>query len=215
MVDPSKLPKNLRLYADVVRPILDHRCGACHSGQGPSGELAIDNLPSLVVKGGAVVPGDPDKSRLVSRIALLLRDPDHMPPDGMPQLERGEIDAVKLWIAEGATDDLVVPTQSLTADVAYAAAATIGDAALTAALASGTGGAAAAAPSVSASPAPSSTAPSSGLPSLGPGGGCAACTVGSDDTPLALAFGASLLALGVFAARRSQSRKFRSTTPPR
>lgn len=203
VVDPTKLPPNVRLYADVVRPILAVRCGVCHSGQGPSGELAVDNLRSLVAKDGAVVPGDPDKSRLLNRIALTVHDPDHMPPDGMPQLERGEIDAVRLWITKGATDDLVVPTKSLSADVAYAAAATIGDAALTAIQASGAGGAA---PASSAAPvasaAPSSATPSGGPPSLGPGGGCAACSVGGDDTPLALALGASMLACAGFVARR-------------
>jgi hypothetical protein len=201
--DPAHLPAHIAFYPSVVKPMLDKRCGACHSGQGPSGDLDVTDLTAMM-KSGALVPSDAHKSRLFARAALPLRDPDHMPPEGLPQTERGELDALQLWIDEGGADPAwVVDAKALTADVAYASAQSFVPAALPA-------GAEVPEPAVSAAPIPSSSAAAvssarpSGPPSVEPGAaGCAACAISRQDAPLALSFLATVLGVGAIVLRRA------------
>ncbi len=64
---------------------------------------------TLLIKGGDsddnVVPGDPDKSLLISRISLPKDDDDHMPPSGKEEVTKEEIALLSWWIKSGASKD--------------------------------------------------------------------------------------------------------------
>src|SRR5262249_53571515 len=77
-------PEDVEFFEKKVRPILAEHCYKCHSAQAkkPKGGLLVDSRTALL-KGGdngpALVPGEPDKSRLVQAIGY--KDTDlQMPP---------------------------------------------------------------------------------------------------------------------------------------
>ncbi len=91
-----------------VRPILSDNCYACH---GPDSEkrkagLRLDRqegaLAELKSGNHAVIPGDPTKSTIVSRITTPDED-DRMPPIKTGKhLSPAQIDVLRRWIVEGA-----------------------------------------------------------------------------------------------------------------
>lgn len=92
-------------FDEVILPLLETRCVACHSlDHEVSGGLRLD-LRDGWARGGdsgpAIVPGQPDRSLLVRAIRWEPGVPQ-MPPDG--RLAPGEIAAVETWVREGAHD---------------------------------------------------------------------------------------------------------------
>ncbi len=91
-------------YNRDIRPILSDKCFHCH---GPDAnkrkaDLRLDVRESAT-KEGAIVPGHPEKSEVMTRV--LASDPDdHMPPakSKLEGLTPAEAATVKRWIAEGA-----------------------------------------------------------------------------------------------------------------
>ncbi|MBM3784260.1 MAG: DUF1553 domain-containing protein [Acidobacteria bacterium] len=96
-----------------VQAILGAKCWVCHGRREKSAGLDLRTLASLT-KGGkngpAIVPGNPDASLLVKRIAA-----QEMPPPKLQEqfsvrgLTDSEFEKVKRWIAEGAKPDLEQP----------------------------------------------------------------------------------------------------------
>ena len=91
-----------------VRPILSNNCFACH---GPDekvrkGDLRLDTAEGATGKAGTtvgLVPGKPQKSELLKRIALDAGDADAMPPKKTGKhLSAKEAATLKLWIEQGA-----------------------------------------------------------------------------------------------------------------
>src|SRR5262249_10915180 len=97
----------IEFFEKKIRPRLSDSCYMCHSAQAekPMSGLRLDT-PEGMLKGGnsgqpAVVPGHPEKSRLVS--AIHYSDPDlRMPPAG--KLTDQQIKDFETWIAMGAPD---------------------------------------------------------------------------------------------------------------
>src|SRR5205814_103450 len=86
-----------------VQPLLA-RCVACHSPGKARGGLRLDNRQgaTAVLKSGnrAVVPGHPEESELLRRVAAA--DPDErMPPKG-DSLKAAAVEQLRRWIADGA-----------------------------------------------------------------------------------------------------------------
>src|SRR5687767_5215976 len=86
-----------------IRPILSDNCFRCH---GPDkgirkAKLRLDQR-EVALERGAIVPGKPEESELVTRI--FSQDPEEaMPPkDSHKQLSAAQKDLLKRWIAEGA-----------------------------------------------------------------------------------------------------------------
>ncbi len=96
-------------FGRQVRPILSSRCFQCH---GPDEDERMGGMDGLRLDtregaledlGGyaAIVPGKPEKSELLVRIADV--DDSRMPPaDAGPRLAREEVDRLTRWIREGA-----------------------------------------------------------------------------------------------------------------
>lgn len=86
-----------------IQPILSENCYYCH-GTDPShrkGDLRLD-LRDDALDTGAIVPGKPEKSEMISRIHAT--DPDDLmpPPDSNRKLSAREKELLGRWIAEGA-----------------------------------------------------------------------------------------------------------------
>ena len=94
-------------YNRDVRPILSDNCFFCH---GPDekhreADLRLDvREEALVERDGvrAIVPGDPEKSELIYRLAP--SDPDELMPPAKSHkvLSEREIDILKAWVKQGA-----------------------------------------------------------------------------------------------------------------
>src|SRR6056297_461083 len=105
---------NMAIHADEktdyfeshVRPLLVQHCYECHSAEAgeASGELRLDSAAATLAggsRGPALVAGDPDESLIIR--AVNYSEPDlEMPPDG--QLEEAQIEILRKWIADGASD---------------------------------------------------------------------------------------------------------------
>lgn len=91
-------------YQIHVKPLLKHKCYACHGALKQQSGLRLDTAASLI-KGGdsgaAVIPGKPDESLLID---VLTGDAGfRMPPANEGSLlTPDEIDRIRAWIAAGA-----------------------------------------------------------------------------------------------------------------
>lgn len=101
--DASADSAGLEFFERNVRPLLVTRCYACHSADTkPAGGLRVDDINGLLTggnSGAAVVRGDVESSRLISRI--LPGSKRRMPQDSDP-LSDEQIEILKQWIADGA-----------------------------------------------------------------------------------------------------------------
>jgi len=100
-------PKKVSYFRDV-RPVLQEHCEGCHQPAKRSGEYVMFPFAALL-KGGesgdaAIVPGKPDQSNLVKQITPSKKGKVEMPKDKDP-LKSDDIDLIRRWIAEGASDD--------------------------------------------------------------------------------------------------------------
>ncbi len=100
-------PSETQFFENKIRPLLVNNCYKCHSSQAEKvkGGLLLDSRQGLL-KGGesgpAIVPGDPEQSRLIK--AVRYTDPDlQMPPKGK-KLSDGEIADLTTWVKMGAPD---------------------------------------------------------------------------------------------------------------
>ena len=103
-------------YNRDIRPILSDNCFYCH---GPDknhrdGKFRLDDRDSSLAK-KAIVPGQPDQSKLVERI--FTADPDDLmpPPKTHKKLSEAQKEILKRWIAQGAAYEpfwaYVIPTR--------------------------------------------------------------------------------------------------------
>ncbi|MDB6028298.1 MAG: Protein of unknown function (DUF1553)/Protein of unknown function (DUF1549)/Planctomycete [Verrucomicrobiales bacterium] len=86
-----------------IRPILSENCFRCH---GPDkgnrkAKMRLDDRDSAIEK-GAIKPGKPEESELISRINSTKEDEMMPPPDTHKHLKQKEKDLLKEWIAQGA-----------------------------------------------------------------------------------------------------------------
>src|SRR5687768_12555125 len=94
----------LDFFESKVRPVLVERCYECHSNQSKKlkGGLKLDSREALLVggdNGPAVVPGEPEKSRLIEAIRYQNVDLQ-MPPKG--RLTDAQIADLTAWVKAGA-----------------------------------------------------------------------------------------------------------------
>jgi len=93
----------IHFFETKVRPVLANNCYNCHSASNKAlGGLRVDDRNGLIQggnRGAAVVPGAPEKSLLLQAVRKT-HAKLKMPPDG--QLEDAEIEAIALWIKDGA-----------------------------------------------------------------------------------------------------------------
>ena len=104
------------LHQHDVLPIVLLRCTVCHGGRLQEGGLDL-RTPAAMIRGGdsgpAVVPGDPDASRMMTRIETEACPPrDKLLKFFVRRPPPNEVDVLRQWIAAGA------PVADVVADVA-------------------------------------------------------------------------------------------------
>jgi uncharacterized membrane protein len=102
---PIRAAVQADVYADLVKPLLEENCLACHNADKTSGQLRLDSFDQILTGGHfgpAIVPKNSIASLLMQRVTLVASDARHMPPDGKPQPSDDQIDLLKWWIDNGA-----------------------------------------------------------------------------------------------------------------
>jgi hypothetical protein len=92
-------------YVDDITPIVKLHCAKCHGADAQKGGLSLATFTELQKGGGSgaiVVPGDPEKSRL-----LLVVDHrvDPKMPSASQKIPAEHIAIIKLWIEQGAKEN--------------------------------------------------------------------------------------------------------------
>lgn len=107
---PKASTKENITYAVDIKPIFDHSCVRCHHGDHAKARLHLDSLAGVLKgakHGKVVIPGEPEKSRLVKAAGHVLKDPrDWMPPlhnkAGIKPLTSEQVSLIMGWIQQGA-----------------------------------------------------------------------------------------------------------------
>ncbi len=85
-----------------IRPVLVDNCFECHGEKKQKGELRLDSIEAILAggeSGPALVPGQPEQSRLIKGVSYA--DPDfQMPPK--KRLTERQVADLTLWIKQGA-----------------------------------------------------------------------------------------------------------------
>jgi hypothetical protein len=94
-------------FRKEVRPLLNKHCTACHGGVKKAGGLSFLNHADVLAETDsgvrAVVPGKPEASEMLRRMALPSTDDDHMPPlEHGPSLSAADQATLRNWIQQGA-----------------------------------------------------------------------------------------------------------------
>jgi mono/diheme cytochrome c family protein len=95
-------PEKKEFFENHIRPVLAQQCFACHTNSMMAG-LRLDSRDGIL-KGGksgpSLVPGDPEKSLLISRIKST--DGDARMPRGGTPLTEAQIGDLVTWVKDGA-----------------------------------------------------------------------------------------------------------------
>jgi len=97
-------PDSVRVYADLVQPIFESKCVACHNNEIKRGGLNMSHPDSLKLGGEGdpiITGGDLEQSELFRRITLPPKNAKFMPPTNNA-LTYDEIKTVEWWIEQGA-----------------------------------------------------------------------------------------------------------------
>lgn len=113
------------VFNDVIKPIFEQKCTACHNPDKLKGELNLTDAEAIR-KGGKTgklfVAGNPDISLLLRRIHLPDSEKKHMPPSGKAQLTTAEIRLLSLWVKGSAAFDKRVADLPVTDSLRFMAA---------------------------------------------------------------------------------------------
>jgi len=102
--EPTLPLAEAEVFRDLVQPIFESKCIACHQEGKIKGELRLDLLTGIQKggKSGALfVAGKPELSLLIQRIHLPLEEEEHMPPKNKLQLTEEELEILSLWVSSG------------------------------------------------------------------------------------------------------------------
>jgi uncharacterized membrane protein len=101
---------SLFVYEDLVYPVLEEKCIACHNQTRANGGLNMSAFESLV-KGGnsgaGIQKGNPYRSLIYKRVSFPHDHPKFMPPAGVP-LSYDQIATLEWWIDNGAEKQMPV-----------------------------------------------------------------------------------------------------------
>jgi hypothetical protein len=109
-------PAQLDFFEKKIRPVLVAECYECHAAEKQKGGLRLDSRAGLLTGGDtgpAIVPGDPEKSLLITSIKQT--DPDLKMPKKAPMLEPQIIADFVSWIKMGALDPRNEPDKTVAA----------------------------------------------------------------------------------------------------
>ena len=92
-------PQSEVSFGDGILPILQKRCASCHEGNSKKGGVDVSSYELVMAKGGLVVPGAPEKSKLYTSVTGAQ---PKMPKGNGGPLAKAEVDLIAAWIKAGA-----------------------------------------------------------------------------------------------------------------
>ncbi len=117
---PDVPPDSIVIYADLIKPVLERKCAACHQGEAAFGGFDATEYAYLFEEaetGTPVVAQNVANSEMFRRISLPASDRKFMPPSGDP-LNYTEIMVLKYWIEQGADSAMRFDNQTLDSELA-------------------------------------------------------------------------------------------------
>jgi len=96
----SPTPEQIQFFESKIRPILVENCQRCHGEKKQNGSLRLDSGAAVLAggeSGPAIVPGEPEKSRLIEAINYGSLE---MPPDA--RLKPEQVALLTEWVKMGA-----------------------------------------------------------------------------------------------------------------
>jgi uncharacterized membrane protein len=103
------------VYEDLVQPVLQQKCFACHNDEKSKGGLKMHTRELLTKGGKSGVLWDTTQANLglmLTRIHLPVEDKKHMPPRGKVQLTEDEMMLLATWVKGGSKFEQKVSTLS-------------------------------------------------------------------------------------------------------
>ena len=101
---------SLFVYEDLIHPVMEEKCIACHNQNLASGGLNMSSIESMI-KGGnsgaGIQNGNPFESLIFKRVSFPHDHPKFMPPTGVP-LSYDQIATLEWWIDNGAKKQMPV-----------------------------------------------------------------------------------------------------------
>jgi uncharacterized membrane protein len=105
VIKPLPNVQEAYVYSDVIRPIFQTKCFACHGENKQKGKLRMDDS-LLLMKGGkdgkVILAGNAKESEMIKRLLLPVDNEDHMPPKEKSQPSENQIALLEWWISQGA-----------------------------------------------------------------------------------------------------------------
>lgn len=101
----------VKVYQELVAPILTNKCNSCHNESKTKGDLIMTTQAGLFVggKSGSIFDFvEIPNSEILKRIHLPKAAEDHMPPEGKLQLTENEIALLSWWVKNQACVDCLV-----------------------------------------------------------------------------------------------------------
>jgi uncharacterized membrane protein len=121
-IEPDKLPKDadsILVYADLIQPVFDLKCIACHNNDNRSGGLNLTSLDSLLVgsdNGEVLIAGNVPNSEIFKRVSMNPSDRKFMPTNGTP-LSYTEILLLKEWISHDLDTTMAISSERLSPEL--------------------------------------------------------------------------------------------------
>ena len=102
--DTATPPTAKLCFNQDVLPILLSNCAmsGCHDATTQAHGINLTNYSSIMAENELVIPNNPDNSKLIK---VLAGGEDQMPPSGYSPLTQTQINILKTWISDGATND--------------------------------------------------------------------------------------------------------------
>jgi len=101
---------SIQVYEDLIHPVLEEKCMACHNQNEAYGGLNMSAFESMI-KGGnsgvGIQKGNPYESLIYKRVSFPHDHPKFMPPIGVP-LSYDQIATLEWWIDNGAEKQMPV-----------------------------------------------------------------------------------------------------------
>lgn len=92
-------------FISHIKPVLEAKCAACHNQEALPGRMSLasqgEARRSSALR-GFIIPGQPEASPLLTRLASAHTNVQAMPPVG-ESLTEDEVTLIKRWISQGAS----------------------------------------------------------------------------------------------------------------
>jgi hypothetical protein len=104
-IDDIVIPSSNISYSLHIQPVFNSKCAlsGCHDDASKQGGLSLTSWQNTTSNFQIVFPGNPDASKLV--LAVEGRTTSPMPPPGRWPLTRSQIEAIRIWVKEGAKNN--------------------------------------------------------------------------------------------------------------